>query len=289
MTMEPTSIYLSVVIVSYENWQVLKGCLSSIRRYNDIGDCLEVVVVEQSSTEHISRLVKREFPWVKLIRNENKGFGAGNNYGVKSAQGKYLLLLNPDTLLVEPLFEFAVKQFETNSRLGLFGVRLLDASGRHNRSFHFRKPYGLQRALLWRLFDRFNIFISGSMYISGADMFLRRDAFEKAGMFDERIFMYYEETDLAYRLESLGFEIGFYPEKRLIHLEGRCSDDAKTIARQLNSLKIMCSNCGLNYSLVLKKRLQTCRHKSLIKRSDAQLNGEIVILERELKKNQKEV
>lgn len=242
---------LSVIIVSYENLEVLRACLGSIEKFNDIGDELEVVVVEQSSTDAVYEAVRAEYPWVVAVRNENRGFGAGNNAGARVATGELLLFLNPDTCLVEPVFGFALARFEENPKLGLFGLRLIDACGGRNRSFHFRKPYGLLRALVWRLCDRFDVFVPRSMYIAGADMFVPAAAFHNVGGFNEGMFMYFEETYLCERLDELGLCIAYFPQKRIVHLEGRSSCGTNVLARQLDSLQVLCSSTRLDYGRIL--------------------------------------
>lgn len=247
---------LSVVIVSYENLAVLRGCLDSISKFNDIGDALEVIVVEQSRSDEIYNALVDDYPWVVALRNENKGFGAGNNAGARAAHGGLLLFLNPDTVLVEPVFSFALSVSVDDSCLGMFGVRLVDAKGGRNRSFHFRKPYGLARALAWRFFDRLDVFLPKSMYIAGADMFVPADAFRKTGGFDEGMFMYFEETYLCERLNGLGYTVGYFPSKKIVHLEGRSSGGISVLSKQLDSLERLCSSTGKDYvsTLVLMRR-----------------------------------
>lgn len=279
---EKDVISLSVIIVSYKNQGILDDCLRSIQQYNDIGDALEVIVVEQSPSDAIFNYLVEKYAWVHVIRNDNNGFGAGNNIGVDNARGKYFLFLNPDTILVESVFSFAIKKFEGNNKLGLFGLRLIDANGAKNRSFHFKKPYGLFRLLCWRICDALDLYLAKSMYICGADMFIRADVFRLAGLFDERIFMYYEETDLAYRIEELGFSTAFYKEKQIVHLEGKSSQTVSITARQLESLKLLCEKRQVSYKRILKKRLHTCLMKCLLRAEKCEDNDEVMLIKREL-------
>lgn len=251
---EEPDCLLSVVIVSYNNYGVLRDCLDSIRTHNDIGAALEVIVVEQSPKCDIYSALIKDYPWVNVMRNQNCGFGAGNNAGARVAKGKYLLLLNPDTVLLEPVFQFAVDKFEENATLGIFGVRLVNLAGERNQSFYFRKPYGLIRcALLWRLCDRFDIFLPNAMYITGADLFVRSDAFTKIGGFDERMFMYFEETYLCTRLNRLGLTVGYFPNKKIVHIEGQSSVSSEVFSRRLDSLAVLCRDLERDYSFILNK------------------------------------
>mgnify|MGYP000944876747 CR=1 FL=1 len=258
-------IELSIIIVSYNNYDILKECLASIKEFNDIGSTLEVIVVEQSPEENIYRKLLSDFSWVTTIRRENNGFGAGNNAGSRVAHGRFLLFLNPDTILIEPVFGFAIKCFESDSRLGMFGVRLVNRDGDRNQSFYFRKPYGLLRgSVLYRICDRFSLFIPNAMYITGADMFVRTKAFTETGGFDERMFMYFEETYLCDKLNNLGYYIAFYPEKRIVHLEGATSAAVNILQRRLDSLKYLCQEKKWSYSSVLKFMRRDRVMKSLL-------------------------
>lgn len=259
---EEPDCLLSVIIVSYNNYGVLRECLDSIRTHNDIGAALEVIVVEQSPKCDIYSALIKDYPWVNVMRNKNCGFGAGNNAGACMAKGRYLLLLNPDTVLLEPVFQFAVDKFEEDATLGIFGVRLLNLAGERNQSFYFRKPYGLIRCtLLWRLCDRLDIFLPNAMYITGADLFVRSEAFAKIGGFDERMFMYFEETYLCARFNRLGLTVGYFPNKKIVHIEGQSSVSSEVFSRRLDSLGVLCRDLDWDYSSVLYKMKRDRRIK----------------------------
>ncbi|HAS91144.1 MAG TPA: glycosyltransferase family 2 protein, partial [Clostridiales bacterium] len=180
---------VTVVIVSYNNSEVLINCLNSIYQYNDIGDSLEVIVVDNSENLDIYNLIKNIYKNVIVIKNNNMGFGQANNIGAKLAQGKYLIFLNPDTLLIEPIFLFAIKKFEEYNNLALFGVKLLSVDLKSNMSFGFIDKFSLFYGQLNKILNKYNIFLNNMMYISGANIFIKKSEFIKAGMFDENIFM----------------------------------------------------------------------------------------------------
>ncbi|MGN1373573.1 MAG: glycosyltransferase [Candidatus Coproplasma sp.] len=213
---------LSVIIVSYQNVQILRDCLDSINKFNDIGEDLEVIVSDNSDDMELYNTISKEYCWVKVIKNENKGFGAGNNRGYEISSGKYLLFLNPDTILVESIFGFAIEQFEKNLDLALFGVQLIDRNGNKNSSFFMIDKYGISSTLLMKMYRSSGKYIDGKMFISGANLFVRRESFEQAGRFDENIFMYKEEADLIKRIKlySEAKRTTFFKDKRIIHLEG---------------------------------------------------------------------
>ena len=244
---------LSVIIVSYNNKQVITDCLNSIERFNDIGDQLQVIVVEQSPTTDIFDYISREYSWVNTIRHENKGFGSGNNAGAKLAEAPYLLFLNPDTILLEPIFKFAIEMFQRDSTLGMFGVKLLDANHKKNSSFMMRIPYGFRNKAIYNLYHRIDYFDSRLMYIQGADMFVRSNVFKRIEGFDESIFMYCEESDLCLRIEETGYTIKYNPAKKIIHLEGKTTkgDYDSILEKQILSFQYLCKKHDLPFKIII--------------------------------------
>lgn len=217
---------LSIIIVSYQNVQVLRNCLDSIKKFNDIGDGLEVIVSDNSLDNQLYDTIINGYKWVTIIKNDNIGFGAGNNRGFNVSQGDVLLFLNPDTVLVEPIFDFAIKQFQKYDSLALFGVQLRKEDGAKNSSFFTIDSYSPIAGIKEKLCRKIGLFREKKMFISGANLFVRRLAFEQAGLFDENIFMYLEEADLIKRIKlySETKRIRFFKEKSIIHLEGGTQD-----------------------------------------------------------------
>lgn len=276
---------LSVIIVSYSNKNVLVDCLNSIEKYNDIGDDLEVIVSDNSPDMDLYNYVSENYGWIRILKNDNIGFGAGNNRGVKVAEGKYLLFLNPDTILVEPIFKFAVSKFESNENLALFGVQLIGKNGDRNASFFSIDKYGLLSAINEKFCKKFNIYKDGKMFICGADMFVRKQSFIEAGYFDENIFMYKEEADLIKRIKisSKAKQTSFYKEKKIVHLEGgteNVGEDKllRTAKRMTDSDLYYCKKWNLSFKKVMKKRMNYARFKKIIYR---------LFLKKELALNQK--
>lgn len=264
-----SSIDLSVIIVSYNNRSVLVDCLDSIERFNDLGDALQVIVVEQSPEDDLFVFLSESYRNVDVVRNDNRGFGAGNNRGFLEAKGRYLLFLNPDTVIQEPVFAMAVAIFDADDKLGLFGGRLLDAGGQRNQSFYFRNPIGLFRGYVWRALDRLDLFIPGLMYITGADLFVRAEAFVAAGRFDERMFMYFEEPDLCNRVEAQGYRIAYFPEIRIVHLEGKSGiESEKSFGFKLDSLAVYCDKNGVDYLTMLHRWSRILTFKRMLRNDD---------------------
>ncbi len=258
---------LSIVIVSYKNQKVLEDCLDSVYAMNDIGDKLQVIVVEQSPTEDIYHFLLKKYPQVDTIRAENKGFGAGNNRGVEIAKHEYLLLLNPDTVLQEPIAAYTIATFENRPNLGLFGVQLLNGDGTKGSSFQSIIPYGVWSKIRYKIARATGHFFPNSMYIEGADMFVRKGAFCAAGGFDESVFMYCEESNLCLGIREQGYTTAFDGSKRIMHLQGACSPDSygKVFERQLNAFEKLCKKYRKPFERIMKAeyRYQTIKRTAL--------------------------
>ncbi len=256
---------LSVIIVTYKNLDLVIDCLNSIEKYNDISNKLEVVVVDNSPTDEIHNYILEHYQWVTTIKNINNGFGGGNNVGVKNSTGKYILFLNPDTILIEPVFGYAISKFEKNDNIGIFGVRLLDGNRRKNVSYKFILQTGVVKSIILKILNKFNIFIGFNMCVSGADMFVRRDIFETVDMFDENLFMYFEEPDLTLRIKKEKKKIKYYNHKKIIHLEGKSSEcNIQSFERYLNSYEYFCKKYNYNYKKILKLEIRVNKFRNLI-------------------------
>lgn len=248
---------LSVIIVTYNNMDVIDECVQSIYEYNDIGDFLEVIIVDNSDNDDLYNFVKDNYNNVCIIKSDNRGFGCGNNIGFKNSCGEYLLFLNPDTKLIMPIFEYAIRKFEDNEKLGLFGIKLLDKSLKANLSFYLMDNTGFIHSQLTKICNHLNIFIDGKMFTSGANLFVKRTAFFYSGLFDEAIFLYHEESDLIKRIRILGYVTSFYSEKSLIHLEGNSTVESDfALKERLKSAKYYYDKYGISFEKNLKKELR---------------------------------
>lgn len=134
------------------------------------------------------------------------------------------------------------------------GVHLISEQG-DNISFNMRFPYGLAAKVKSVLYKRINKFYSRQMYIEGADLIIRKDAFQKIGGFDEKIFMYGEEMDLCWRIGEAGYQIQYEAGKTIRHLQGKCTEDRfpTVFAKQLDSFVYVCRKHGFNYRKWIKK------------------------------------
>jgi len=261
------NILFSVIIVSYKNLKVLINCIDSIYQYNEIEDKLEIIVVDNSPEDNIYRYIKVNYPGVRILKSNNRGFGAANNLGANIAKGKYLLFLNPDTLLIEPIFKFAIEQFEKDDKLALFGVKMLDENLKRNTSFAFLDKKGFFAVLFTKLLNKADFFLESKMYIVGAAMFIRKNVFFEVGMFDENLFLYREEADLARRIKAYNYKIKYFKNKRLIHLGGKSSTDLSStskLSEQLKSTKYYCQKYGIDYNKMILKEIRYLKFKRFV-------------------------
>lgn len=227
---------LSVVIVNYNVRQFLENALASVYRALH-GLTGEVFVVDNASEDGSVEMVRSKFPAVHLIENPaNVGFARANNVALKKARGRYLLLLNPDTVVQEDTFTVMVRFLDAHPEAGLAGCKILNPDGSFQlpcrRSFPtpwvaFTKIFGLSALFpKSRLFGRYNLTYldPDETYpvdaVSGSFMMLRREVYEKVGGLDEAFFMYGEDLDWCYRIQQAGYRVYYVPTTQIIHFKG---------------------------------------------------------------------
>ena len=231
---------LSIVIVSWNVRDLLRQCLLSVLA--NLQTC-EVIVVDNVSTDGSAEMVRAEFPDAHLIVNtENRGFPAANNQGITVAQGRYVLILNPDTKVVGDALATMVAYADANPDVGVVGPQLLNEDGSVQSSR--RRFPTLAIALLestWlqpcaprRLLERYYVQDQpdGATldvdWVKGAALMARRDAIERVGLMDEGYFMYSEELDWCRRFTDAGWRVVYLPAARIVHYGGKSSDQVVT-------------------------------------------------------------
>jgi GT2 family glycosyltransferase len=230
---------LSVVIVSYNVKTFLEQCLRSVLKAAE-GIESEIFVVDNNSVDGTEAMLMAKFSClsnVHLIFNrENVGFSKANNQALRRCCGRYVLVLNPDTLVQEDTFRKMIAFMEQDPKIGAAGCKLLNADGSFQlscrRSFptpevSFYKIIGLSTLFPQsRRFARYNLTylpIDATYEVDalmGAFMFIRREVLEQVGLFDESFFMYGEDLDLCYRIKQAGWKIYYYHETQIIHYKG---------------------------------------------------------------------
>lgn len=227
---------LSVIIVNYNVKYFLEQCLLSVLRACE-GLSVEVIVVDNASSDGSVDMVKQKFPNVKLIANaDNTGFSKANNQGIKTASGEYVLLLNPDTVVAEDTFTECVLFMNNHPEAGALGVRMIDGKGNFlpeskrglpTPAVAFYKTFGL--SFLFPQSKTFGKYHLGFLpenetnevdILSGAFMFIRKAALDKAGLLDETFFMYGEDVDLSYRIQQAGYKNYYFADTTIIHYKG---------------------------------------------------------------------
>ncbi len=227
---------LSVVIVNYNVQYFLEQCLHSVFKSGQRLE-MEVFVVDNQSVDGSVEMVRQKFPQVKLIANkENQGFSKANNQAIRKAAGRYILLLNPDTVVEDDTLPGVVDFMEKHPEAGALGVKMLDGQGRFlpeskrglpTPGVAFCKIFGLSCLFpKSRVFGKYHLgYLDNDKthqvdVLSGAFMLLRKEALEKTGLLDEAFFMYGEDIDLSHRITKAGYKNYYYPGTRIIHYKG---------------------------------------------------------------------
>jgi len=205
---------ISAIVVSYNTAELLTACLKSVASRSD--PSVEVIVVDNASQDDSAARVSRDFPWVKLIANEqNAGFARANNQALKVSRGEYVYFLNPDTVVQPGAFEAMMRFMASHTDVGLAGTRILNPDGSVQPSVETRYP-GERRA------QKDLRGLAGDIaWVLGASMIARRAMVEDLGGFDERFFLYGEEQDLCLRIRKKGWKIGFIPDAAVVHWGGQ--------------------------------------------------------------------
>lgn len=254
---------VSIIIVNYNTCELTRNCLKSVFEQTKNID-FEVIVSDNGSKDGSIEMIKTNFPQVILIENNaNLGFGAANNRGLKIAKGKYVLYLNSDTILlnnaVKCFFDYWEKS-PNKDKIGALGGNLIDEEGNVIHSGG-KFPRALNEII--RLFGRLVFcflrikhtsnckakYVNKIEYITGADLFMKNN---ESAVFDERFFMYYEETYLQYLLKRQKKDRVLIDTPTIIHLEGKSSSDNINIQDYYTSFK------GINVELSRIKYQKYC-------------------------------
>ena len=250
--MEPTSrsvdgaADLAIVVVSANNAPWLEDCLSSA--FENAGSAkLDVVVVDNESTDGTRGLVESRFPEARVLTSANLGFAYGNNRGIETTTAPYVLLLNPDTKILTGSFGGLIDILDADPDIGLAGVRQVSANGELWPTM--RRFPSFTRALGEALFsERWPVHPGWagervlrpaayeseleSDWLSGSFMLARREALLSAGLLDERFFLYSEEPDLCLRIKQAGWAVRFLPQMTIVHHAGKGGVQPRMVAQE---------------------------------------------------------
>ncbi len=242
----PDMVDLGIVVVSANSAHWLERCLTSV--FDHAGDArIEVVVVDNASTDGTRELVEANFPQVKVMSAPNRGFAAGNNRGLESLRARYLLLLNPDTEVLDGTFGELIGLLDARPRIGVAGVRQLRPDGTLCLSIH-RFP-SVTRALgeafaseRWPVHPAWagERELNPDAYAregqcdwpTGAFLLVRREALLGAGLLDERFFLLCEEPDLCLRVKRAGWQVWHLPRMAIVHHAGKHGNRPRMLAQE---------------------------------------------------------
>lgn len=240
---------LSIIIVNYNVQHFVEQTLLSVKRAVE-GVSAEVIVVDNNSKDGSVQLIQEKFPWVKLIANKvNGGFSKANNQGIEISEGKYCLLLNPDTVVEEDTFSKIIQFMNDHDDCGGMGVKMIDGSG------HFlpesKRSLPTPNVAFYKMFGLSSIFKQSKKFgkyhlsylskdetneveiLAGAYMVLRKSVLDKIGLLDETFFMYGEDIDLSYRIIKAGYKNYYFADTKCIHYKGE-----STKKKDLNYIRV---------------------------------------------------
>lgn len=264
---------LSIIIVNWNVKDLLRNCLHSLlansRTLPELD--VEIVVVDSASNDGSPEMVRREFPQVRLFASqENLGYAGGNNAGAAVATGRYLFLLNPDTVVKPGALAYMIDYLERQPQVGALGPQILWPDGEVQSS---RRRFPTLNSLFWEstllgqwfphnrssqhyhLADRPPDRPQPVDWVVGAAIMIRREAWEQVGPIDESYFMYFEETDWCRRSAEAGWETHYLPAAQVIHFEGKSSEQviaARTLRFQRSKLRYARHYFGTGWAAILR-------------------------------------
>lgn len=250
---------LSVIIVSYNTKKLLKQCLDSVFQHTR-GIDFEVFVVDNDSKDGSVEMINHQSSAIKLIANRaNLGFAAANNQALRQAQGKYLLLLNSDTILKENSLKKMVDWMEENQKVGIFSCQLVYQDGAVQGSGGYFPT--LLRIFNWMFFiddlpvikEIFKSFhpheprtgwLSSQYFqkqhfqdwVTGAFFLVRKKVIDQIGLLDEKFFMYMEEVEFCYRAKQANWQVAYVPITKIIHLARKSGSQAGALLGEYRGL-----------------------------------------------------
>lgn len=230
---------LSIIIVSWNTARLLENCLASILA-NPPTSPFEIWVVDNASADESPGIVRERFPQVHLVENrENIGFARANNQAIQQCNGKYILLLNPDTLVTSSALQSLIDFLDKHPKAGAAGAKILNSDRSLQIASHPRPTLSRE---LWRLFHLDTLFPYAAYpttkwktkqpqevdVLIGACLLLRKDVLDQVGYLDEDYFIYSEEVDLCYRIQRAGWQLFWIPEAEVVHFGGQSTQQVPT-------------------------------------------------------------
>lgn len=257
-TKDEKKFKLSICIISFNALDYLKKCLTSVyASHEDIE--FEVIVVDNNSKEDNVGYIKKNFPQIKLIANqENNYFAAGNNQAFAVASGEYILLLNPDAEVISGSLTKMVQYLDKNKKIGVLGPKLLNSDGTLQGSIsnyltildlikEYTFYFKIERVIKKNPSQYSYTHFVDSML--GACLLVRKTVIDEVGPLDEFFKFYAEEVDFLFRVKEKKWKICFYPEVSIYHHSNKCAGQNKL--RRVSSLE---ENLKSQYRFIRKHR-----------------------------------
>ncbi len=234
------SVLVSVIIVTYNSRHEICDCLEAVQN-EDVAK--EIFVVDNGSTDGTQQIISdyatKNSNVTVIINEENNGLAYANNQPVGDCKGRYLLILNPDTVVQEGALPLLAGYLDEHADVGVVGPMNLYSDGSPHTSYH--RHWTIFQALLWRiipykilrtLYDRMARYKEASVYfVSGACLMMERELFNRIGGYDVRFFLSVEDAaDLCLRVRKEGFKTVFYPGAKIVHLGGRSATQVSYVA-----------------------------------------------------------
>ncbi|MCB0193392.1 MAG: glycosyltransferase family 2 protein [Anaerolineae bacterium] len=264
---------LSIIVVNWNVRDLLRDCLNSLLKATQAASSLstEIIVIDSASTDGSPQMVQAEFPQLRLIASpENLGYAQGNNYGANLAQGRYLFLLNPDTIVEPETLALMVEYLDRHPEVGALGPQLLWPDGSVQSS---RRRLPTLGSLFWEstllgqwfpnnphirryhMADQAPDHIQPVDWVVGAALLIRRETWQQAGPIDNAFFMYFEETDWCQRALAAGWSIHYFPDAKITHFEGKSSEQViadRTIRFQRSKIRYTRKYFGAGRATLLR-------------------------------------
>ncbi|OGC04017.1 hypothetical protein A2276_05310 [candidate division WOR-1 bacterium RIFOXYA12_FULL_43_27] len=203
---------LSIIIVNTNNKKILGECLASIYQ-NTLKVSFEIIVTDNGSIDGSQEMIKSDYPQVRLIENkENAGFIRASNQGLRTAKGRYRMLLNDDTITKDSAFDKMIDFMDQNPSIGALGPKLLNVDGTIQRQggLFGKKFYLSQRPV-------------PVDFVIGACLMVRKEVIDKVGLMDEKLFFYNDDLDWCMSIRKAGWKVYFYPDAEIVHYGGLSS------------------------------------------------------------------
>lgn len=252
---------LSLIILTYNSEKDIYNCLESVSKYNDIGDALEIIVVDNNSTNYIDMhdKIKSLYPDVRIIANtKNGGYGQGNNIGIRAASAPIVSIMNPDVRLIMPVFQTFIDVLSKEENI-MCGGKQYATMTKQNPSFYYDFTESGFRQVIGRIIcQKLDIYNQTRMWLQGAFFAIKKNIFEQIGLFDENIFMYAEEFDIHLRLKKHfpKKHIKYIKQAKYLHLTNERVITEDVIKKQYEANIYVC----LKSDLSLKKMINNMSH-----------------------------